>query len=671
MPKKLEEDFLLAAATNDVARLKKLLRQGGIDVNYMDEKGKTALHLGCLQGHVGVVGMLCNVGVDTEVQDKECGFYPIHTVCSTGNTDILKELIQADTEVNVLTRNLETPLHVAAMEGHTGAVDILIEDKRALVDCQNVLGYTPLHLAARHGHLECTVQLLKVTNPSTQTNYGDTPLHWACQAGHLSVAKVILGTMRDQLAKENALQVTNKNGRSPRDVAEIWRQLEILAWIDSVLTGSDTEIPIVYAKEDCEALTDGHLSFSEGDLISVISKPFTDWWVGRKKGGSMAQGLFSTQMVDQRPFAQMDLDAKSILLEEFRKSHTLFAGVLSKIKQHLSKEKWITLWHVTDKLNLQRRQDMLAEQMTSSDHHLLHPLLFSILQNEVAECGTHVSPLSSHWEKMSAGSGRLKAFIIRMAIKLSASLIATKVVVSCVSKDDAFCCGFCCLLGKLYETPGAALLTSRTFTSDLQKEKVVINMYFVNRKNLCYLLQYQELNKAIPNSLDELEVVVHNTTQHVMETYEKHIRYLSLKGAQTLADCAVLQIMESINLDGLSVGPYTTLHKQLARCIVFGRRKTSVAKLLKSTTPEFADTQYMKQFGITSHWSVHGILRMTGIRSKNGKYYCGLHSQPDRYGYRNSSRSEAVELCMAIAGEQKLIGPHHKLIIQLNDDGDK
>ena len=37
MPKKLEEDFLLAAATNDVARLKKLLRQGGIDVNYMDE----------------------------------------------------------------------------------------------------------------------------------------------------------------------------------------------------------------------------------------------------------------------------------------------------------------------------------------------------------------------------------------------------------------------------------------------------------------------------------------------------------------------------------------------------------------------------------------------------------------------------------------------------------
>ena len=112
---------------------------------------------------------------------------------------------------------------------------------------------------------------------------------------------------------------------------------------------------------------------------------------------------------------------------------------------------------------------------------------------------------------------------------------------------------------------GAALLTSRTFTSDLQKEKVVINMYFVNRKNLCYLLQYQELNKAIPNSLDELEVVVHNTTQHVMETYEKQIRYLSLKGAQTLADCVVLQIMESINLDGLSVGPYTTLHKQLAR----------------------------------------------------------------------------------------------------------
>ena len=45
------------------------------------------------------------------------------------------------------------------------------------------------------------------------------------------------------------------------------------------------------------------------------------------------------------------------------------------------------------------------------------------------------------------------------------------------------------------------------------------------------------------------------------------------------------------------------------------------------------------------------------------RYYCGLHSQPGQYGYRNGSRSEAVELCMAVAGEQRSIGPHHVSII--------
>ena len=70
----------------------------------------------------------------------------------------------------------------------------------------------------------------------------------------------------------------------------------------------------MYAREDCRAFTDGHLSFSEvittyqllymyqyhpqGDLIAVISKPYKDWWIGRIRG-TKEQGLFSTTMVDQ------------------------------------------------------------------------------------------------------------------------------------------------------------------------------------------------------------------------------------------------------------------------------------------------------------------------------------------------------------------------------------
>jgi len=52
---------------------------------------------------------------------------------------------------------------------------------------------------------------------------------------------------------------------------------------------------------------------------------------------------------------------------------------------------------------------------------------------------------------------------------------------------------------------------------------------------------------------------------------------------------------------------------------VFGRRNASMAALLRNTSPELADTEYMKQSGMIPHWTVHGILRMTGIRTKDGK----------------------------------------------------
>ena len=55
------------------------------------------------------------------------------------------------------------------------------------------------------------------------------------------------------------------------------------------------------------------------------------------------------------------------------------------------------------------------------------------------------------------------------------------------------------------------------------------------------------------------------------------------------------------------------------RSLVFGRRSAPMAALLRSTAPELADAEYMKQSGLTPHWTVHGILCATGIRTRDGK----------------------------------------------------
>ena len=55
------------------------------------------------------------------------------------------------------------------------------------------------------------------------------------------------------------------------------------------------------------------------------------------------------------------------------------------------------------------------------------------------------------------------------------------------------------------------------------------------------------------------------------------------------------------------------------RFLVFGRRSSPMAALLKKTAPELADIEYMKQSGLIPRWTVDGVLRKTGIRTKDGK----------------------------------------------------
>ena len=52
---------------------------------------------------------------------------------------------------------------------------------------------------------------------------------------------------------------------------------------------------------------------------------------------------------------------------------------------------------------------------------------------------------------------------------------------------------------------------------------------------------------------------------------------------------------------------------------MFGRRSAPMAALLRNTAPELADVKYMKQSGLAAHWTAHGILRTTGIRTRDGK----------------------------------------------------
>lgn len=71
------------------------------------------------------------------------------TAAERGNTADIKELLEAETDVNCRQVNNWTPLHLVAGNGHTEAARMLIEFQ-VNVDAVDNAGKTPLHLAIEY-----------------------------------------------------------------------------------------------------------------------------------------------------------------------------------------------------------------------------------------------------------------------------------------------------------------------------------------------------------------------------------------------------------------------------------------------------------------------------------------------------------------------------------------
>ena len=88
-------------------------------------------------------------------------------------------VIGGSVSVYVAYKDGWTPLHLAAWQGHSKVVRVLI-DSKADVDATHDDGWTPLHLAARQGHSE-VVRVLIDSKADVDATHDDgwTPLHLA------------------------------------------------------------------------------------------------------------------------------------------------------------------------------------------------------------------------------------------------------------------------------------------------------------------------------------------------------------------------------------------------------------------------------------------------------------------------------------------------------------
>lgn len=160
------------------------------------------LYLKCAveEGDANAVNACLRQGAGVNCQFKDDLYTPLHTACSsstsTGSLEVLKLLLKRGADGNACNKWRETPLLIAANNGHRAAVEALLESGADPSLCSEA-GWSALTFAAHKGYDDIVSLLLAAGAPVNcrVTEDLSTPLHKACaggKPGHLSAVKQLL-----------------------------------------------------------------------------------------------------------------------------------------------------------------------------------------------------------------------------------------------------------------------------------------------------------------------------------------------------------------------------------------------------------------------------------------------------------------------------------------------
>ncbi|KAI4905640.1 hypothetical protein NFI96_011324, partial [Prochilodus magdalenae] len=119
-----------------------------------------------------------------------------HPLCQCPNCEPTQKklsVLQPD-GLGVNSSNVDgfTPLHVAALHGHTTLVSLFVRHG-ANINARNGQNATPLHLACQNSHLQVVTSLVECNAKlNKRDQFGNTPLIQACLKGHERTATVLI-----------------------------------------------------------------------------------------------------------------------------------------------------------------------------------------------------------------------------------------------------------------------------------------------------------------------------------------------------------------------------------------------------------------------------------------------------------------------------------------------
>ncbi|MCF7900245.1 ankyrin repeat domain-containing protein [Candidatus Babeliales bacterium] len=140
-----------------------------------------------------LISFLCITEITLSAQQNIADLnVKLRTAAFSGNKNKVQDLLQNGADVNAQNSYGMTALIFAAVKGHDGCVQLLLDTPCINVNAQNTYGQTALICAATHGMEPC-VQLLLDHKASIeiQDNENQSAYNWAITRRHQAIANML------------------------------------------------------------------------------------------------------------------------------------------------------------------------------------------------------------------------------------------------------------------------------------------------------------------------------------------------------------------------------------------------------------------------------------------------------------------------------------------------
>ena len=184
---------LITAVEDECVEIVRMLILANCNVNAINWGERSALHEAADRGHVEICELLLCGGAYIDMQTSD-GDSALIMAARSGYTGVVRLLIGNNCNTRISNVDHVTALHTSAMNGRVRITGMLLSAADTPVDLVDMDGDTPLILAAARGHFRVVAMLLahRECDPNRVNYMGRSAQLEACRHSHCAVVSLLL-----------------------------------------------------------------------------------------------------------------------------------------------------------------------------------------------------------------------------------------------------------------------------------------------------------------------------------------------------------------------------------------------------------------------------------------------------------------------------------------------